>query len=38
MAHLVLPNGTTMQTWAAKQLPDAYRDGVMPALQLTGGR
>jgi len=38
MAHLVLPNGSTMQAWAAKQLPDAYRDGVMPALMLTGGR
>lgn len=37
MAHLVLPGGSTMQTWAARQLPAAYRDGVMPPLQLTGG-
>lgn len=37
MAHLVLPNGSTMQTWAAKQLPAAFRDGVMPPLMLTGG-
>lgn len=38
MAHLVLPGGSTMQSWAAKQLPDAYRDGVMPPLMLSGGR
>lgn len=38
MAHLVLPGGSTMQTWAAKQLPDAFANGVMPPLQLTGSR
>jgi len=38
MAHLVLPNGSTMQTWAAKQLPDAFANGTMPPLMLTGGR
>ncbi len=37
MAHLVLPTGQTMQGWAAKQLPGAFRDGVMPPLALTTG-
>ena len=38
MAHLVLPGGATMQTWAARELPSAYASGSMPPLQLTGGR
>lgn len=33
----ILPNGSTMQTWAAKQLPDAFANGTMPPLMLTGG-
>jgi hypothetical protein len=37
MAHLVLPGGATMQTWAARELPGAYANGKMPVLQLTGG-
>lgn len=34
MAHLVLPGGATMQTWAARELPAAFRDGSMPPLLL----
>lgn len=37
MAHLVLPSGDTMQRWAARELPSAYRDGAMPPLLLAGG-
>jgi hypothetical protein len=38
LAHLVLPSGETMAGWTAKQLPGAFANGVMPPLQLTGGR
>jgi hypothetical protein len=37
LAHLVLPGGETMASWTTRQLPDAFANGKMPALQLTGG-
>lgn len=36
LAHIVLPNGSTVGEWAAPQLDAAYSDGHMPAL-LPGG-
>jgi hypothetical protein len=38
LAHLVLPTGETMGGWTAKQLPDAFANGAMPPLQLTGAK
>lgn len=35
LPYLSLPGGKTMSTWAAEQLPAAFRDGAMPPLQLT---
>ena len=38
LPFLVLPDGQTLERWTAKQLPDAFANGVMPPLQLTGGK
>ncbi len=38
LPFLVLPDGQTLEHWTSKQLPDAFAKGVMPPLQLTGGK
>lgn len=38
LAHIVLPNGTTVGEWAKPQLAIAYEHNQMPALMPGGGR
>lgn len=38
LAHIVLPDGSTVGEWAAPQLQVAYSQGHMPALLPGGGR
>lgn len=38
LAHIMLPNGTTVGDWAAPQLELAYSRGEMPALMPGGAR